>query len=251
MNLTSPVAQSLPRLLVLEDDDDDYWVYAQTLARRFHLRRFQTANELIEFLGQALEADYDLLLLDLLLPDGYSIVRLSGFLKERAGHVPFVLISGRDDESFQRTTYDLGGLDYIVKPFSTNELMIRLENALVRGRVRAAERIFEFILPPIQLRILKAVLGAPDQRVPKIDLAKRLWRAPLSSSTSCLKTHLTSLKKALPEHGFILETRSGDVAIKRVGRPGAFRENEKTPAEAWQGVPLQPEKETDRLRSPP
>jgi DNA-binding response OmpR family regulator len=213
----------LPRLLVLEDNDDDYFIYSETLQERFHLNRFRTTADILQHLKSRQEPDYELLVLDLMVPDGYSILALQDFLKSRVGQVPFVLISGRDEEFFLRTTFGLGGLDYIVKPFSTSELLVRIENAITSGRVRAAERTFEFVLPPIQMRILKTVLSSPMQRVRKLDLATRLWRAPLESSTSCLKAHLTNLRKVLPEHGFVLETRSGEVEIRRVRPPTAHQ----------------------------
>lgn len=216
MTVTSPAHPPLPRILILEDNDDDFSIYAETLLPHFQLERFTTLTQLLAVLeARTADASYDLLLIDLMLPDGYSVVRMRDFLQPRVGMVPFVVISARDEENFQRTTYELGGIDYIVKPFAVSELLVRLENAITRGRVRAAEQQFEPILPPIQLRIMKTVMGQPLQRMPKKELAAKLWKAPAESAWFSLKTHLTSMRKILPEHGFVLETDSACVAIKR------------------------------------
>ena len=206
----------MARILILEDNDDDFAIYAETLLPHFQLERFTTLAQFMSALDvPASQVSFDLLLVDLMLPDGFSMVVLKEFLEARMGQIPFVLISARDEEKFQRMTYELGGLDYIVKPFAVTELLVRLENAITRGRVRAAEQKFEMILPPIQLRILKTVLGHPLQKIPKKDLAAKLWRSPAESAWLSLKTHLSSMRKTLPKHGFALDTDSACVSIRR------------------------------------
>jgi DNA-binding response OmpR family regulator len=89
-------------------------------------------------LDTAVKADYDLLLLDLVLPgcDGLDILKAV-----RAGRptLPVIILTARGEESDRVQGLELGADDYVVKPFSVKELLARIEAVLRRSPERPAD----------------------------------------------------------------------------------------------------------------
>ena len=84
-------------------------------------------------LRRAVLGDYDLVVLDLLLPglDGLAVLR---GLQERRPDVPVVIVSARADLQTKLRGFGLGACDYISKPFAFDELLARIRAQLRRGR---------------------------------------------------------------------------------------------------------------------
>ena len=84
-------------------------------------------------LRHAVLGDYDLVVLDLLLPglDGLAVLR---GLQERRPDVPVVIVSARADLQTKLRGFGLGACDYISKPFAFDELLARIRAQLRRGR---------------------------------------------------------------------------------------------------------------------
>lgn len=73
---------------------------------------------------------YDLIILDLMLPDGFGL----DFYKEKIkGQVPTIILTAKDEEEDVVSCLDEGCEDYIVKPFRSNELLSRINNILRRN----------------------------------------------------------------------------------------------------------------------
>jgi two-component system, OmpR family, copper resistance phosphate regulon response regulator CusR len=84
-------------------------------------------------LRRAVLGDYDLVVLDLLLPglDGLAVLR---GLQERRPDVPVVIVSARSDLPTKLRGFGLGACDYVPKPFAFDELLARIRAQLKRGR---------------------------------------------------------------------------------------------------------------------
>jgi two-component system, OmpR family, copper resistance phosphate regulon response regulator CusR len=123
------------RLLVIEDEP-------KTLA---YLRKgltesgftVDTAASGTEGLQLAMSGDYDLLVLDVMLPglDGWTVMRR---LRARKS-TPVLFLSARDDLEDRVQGLELGGDDYLVKPFAFVELLARIRTVLRRGPTRETE----------------------------------------------------------------------------------------------------------------
>lgn len=102
-------------------------------------------------LALALEQDYALIVLDVMLPelDGWSVLRR---LREERRHVPVLMLTARDDVADRVKGLELGADDYLIKPFSFAELLARIHTLLRRGPPREHQ---SFSLADLDIDVLK------------------------------------------------------------------------------------------------
>jgi two-component system copper resistance phosphate regulon response regulator CusR len=143
------------KLLVVEDDLRS----AQALERSLKQHGFSVdvAMDGPEGLALARERDYDCLVMDVMLPglDGFSVVtdlRMAGV------QTPVIFLTARDALSDRVRGLEIGGGDYLVKPFAFSELLLRINN--LSGRPAAATvaewRIADLTLDPLERRATRA-----------------------------------------------------------------------------------------------
>ena len=127
----------MSRLLIIDDDP----IITEPLARRLGTRGFNVsvANNGRDGLEMALKNEPHLVILDVMMPemDGWEVCRR---LREKST-VPILMLTALDDEFDRITGLELGADDYLAKPFSTNELVARL-NAMLR-RVKMDQQTAE------------------------------------------------------------------------------------------------------------
>lgn len=125
------------RVLVVEDDPKtgDYLSKGLTESG-FVVDLARTGSE---GLHMATEGDYDLIVLDVMLPglDGWAVLRR---LRERK-QVPVIFLTARDDVEDRVKGLELGADDYLVKPFAFTELLARMRTLLRRGAIREPESL--------------------------------------------------------------------------------------------------------------
>ncbi|MFE0948097.1 response regulator transcription factor [Streptomyces mutabilis] len=124
------------RILVVDDDPTVAEVVAGYLVRAGHV--VDRADDGPAALGRAAAHRPDLVVLDLMLPgmDGFEVCRrLRG-----AGPVPVIMLTARGDEDDRILGLEVGADDYVTKPFSPRELVLRVESVLRRTRPAAAPR---------------------------------------------------------------------------------------------------------------
>jgi DNA-binding response OmpR family regulator len=131
--------QPKARILVVEDDPAILGGLQDVLV--FNGYAVDGAADGGQGLAAALETDYDLILLDVMLPslDGFSICKQLRAAKPRQA---IVMITARGSEDDVVAGFKSGADDYVAKPFSLRELMVRVEAVLRRaGKPVASERI--------------------------------------------------------------------------------------------------------------
>jgi DNA-binding response OmpR family regulator len=128
---TAPPADAGRRVLLIEDDRDIAEAIAYHLeSRGLRVRLAYTGEEGLE----AARRGVDLILLDLNLPnmDGLELCRLIR-RQSATAHVPIIIVSARGEETDRILGLEMGGDDYVVKPFSLKELAARCRAALRRA----------------------------------------------------------------------------------------------------------------------
>ncbi len=182
-----------------------------------------------EGLRQAAEKEPALILLDLMLPDlgGQEVLRL---LKrdERTSEIPVLLLTARGEETDRVVGFELGAEDYVVKPFSVRELLLRIEVILRRaggargavpiafGRLRVvpdAHRVFvddvEIELTAIEFRLLHTLMARKNRVQNRSALLDSVWGIEADITTRTVDTHVKRLREKLGPAGAYIETVRG------------------------------------------
>ena len=151
------------RLLVIEDEPKT----VQYLKKGLEESGFavDTARTGTDGLHQALTEDYDLVVLDVMLPglNGWDVVQK---LREKK-QTPVLFLSARDELDDRVHGLELGGDDYLVKPFAFVELLARIRTLLRRGPVREAEHL---VIDDLEIDVIKRRVKRGGAR---IDLTPR------------------------------------------------------------------------------
>ena len=124
------------RILVVDDNEDNRYTLIRRL-RREGYTDVVTAADGREALGRLAETDFDLMLLDIMMPemDGYSVLeklRASG----RLASLPVIVISAIDDFDSVVRCIEMGAEDYLRKPFNATLLKARIAGVLEKKRLR-------------------------------------------------------------------------------------------------------------------
>jgi DNA-binding response OmpR family regulator len=198
------------RIVLAEDDH----AISQPLAGALRREGYDVA-----ICGDGLSAlaaapDYDLLLLDLGLPelDGLDVCRQL----RAAGHaLPIMIVSGRSEEVDTVVGLDAGADDYLTKPFRLAELMARVRALLRRvsiapapqtGRVRVdleGRRAYldetELTLSVKEFNLLSVLVRESGRVVSRAELMREIWDTEWFGSTKTLDMHVSWLRRKLGE----------------------------------------------------
>ena len=123
------------KILIIDDDIDLSMIITDMLeSKGFFVNCAQSSEEAFDILAQS---SFDLILLDINLPDsdGFDVCRQ---LRE-VSNVPVIFASARTSETDRITGFDIGGDDYLPKPYSMKELLSRI-NALIRRTYGSSEK---------------------------------------------------------------------------------------------------------------
>jgi two-component system copper resistance phosphate regulon response regulator CusR len=121
------------RILIVEDEPKTAAYIRKGLAE--HVFIADVADNGVDGLHLALTGDYDLVLLDVMLPgaDGWSVLQALRMQKQ----TPVFFLSARDEVADRVKGLELGADDYLVKPFAFSELLARIRSVLRRGAAKA------------------------------------------------------------------------------------------------------------------
>jgi two-component system copper resistance phosphate regulon response regulator CusR len=151
------------RLLVIEDERKT----GEYLKKGLEESGFtvDVAGNGIDGLHLAMEENYDLVVLDVMLPglDGWGVVKQLRGKKQ----TPVLFLTARDDIEDRVKGLELGGDDYLVKPFAFVELLARIRTLLRRGPAREVE---QFGIGDLEIDVIRRRVKRAGQR---IDLTPR------------------------------------------------------------------------------
>ena len=157
----------------------------------------------------ALEGRYDLIVLDVMLPgiDGWQIMEV---LRKKLD-VPVLFLTARDGLQDRIRGLELGADDYLVKPFSFVELLLRIRTLLRRGVVREPE---QFHLADLQLDLLRRRVTRGDDLITLTNKEFALLHLLLRREGEVLSRTLIAAE--VWDMNFDSDTNVVDVAIKRL-----------------------------------
>ncbi len=219
----------MARILVIEDEQDLGSLVEYNLRADGH--EAEVASTGAAGVSRARAWKPDLILLDLMLPDiaGSEVARL--IREGETRRTPIIMVTARGEEGDRVRGLELGADDYVVKPFSVKELLLRIKAVLRRndepaagsaGRqlrkgdihldidrheVRVAGQ--PVVLTALEFKLLKTFLERPGRVQTRETLLSDVWGIDAEITTRTVDTHIKRLREKLGEAGEVIETIRG------------------------------------------
>jgi two-component system, OmpR family, phosphate regulon response regulator PhoB len=226
----------MARILVVEDEADIREVLDYNLKREGH--DVALASTAKDGLRQARERRPDLVLLDLMLPDGSGTELCKTLHQDAATRgVRVVMLTAKGEEIDRVIGFELGADDYVVKPFSVRELLLRVQAVLRRAALeeagettqfgtlrvdRGAHRVWvegqEVELTALEFKLLLTLHDRRNRVQTRDALLSDVWRIDADVTTRTVDTHVKRLREKLGAAGIYVQTVRG-VGYRFAERP--------------------------------
>ena len=217
-------------ILIVEDERDLVATLEYALEKEgFRTRSAYTGRQGLEI--AAGEPGPDLVLLDLMLPD-MSGTQVCQQLRtgERTRGLPIILMTAKSEEVDRVVGFEVGADDYVIKPFSLRELMLRIRAVLRRkaptdaasvvpssyGRLRVdmeGHRVWvdeqEVVLTALEFRLLTTLIARRGRVQTRDALLGDVWGVQPGLTTRTVDTHVRRLRKKLGEVADYVQTLRG------------------------------------------
>lgn len=207
------------KILIVEDEERIRRLLKLYLSREgYTLEEVENGEEALQM---ALENDYDLILLDLMLP-GMNGEEVCEKLRERKA-TPVIMLTAKGEEGNRVQGFEVGADDYIVKPFSPREVVLRVKALLRRSSAtkyletspetndvlvfphlsidKDAHRVMvyntEVNLTPKEYELLYYLAKTPDKVFDREELLKEVWEYEFFGDLRTVDTHVKRLREKL------------------------------------------------------
>jgi DNA-binding response OmpR family regulator len=223
------------KILLVEDEQ----ALRSTLSVRLRGEGYvvDTANDGIDGFEKATTAPFDLIILDIMLPDrsGLDVCR---DIRQAGLATPILFLSARHETTDKVLGLRLGGDDYVTKPFKAAELVARIEVLLRRVPIRAGHGAHQFgsiqvdirrgevtrdgvpvYLSSREFQLLRYLIERAGGTVPRVEILRAVWGYDSKTLTRTVDMHVASLRAKLeadPTHPEFILTVAG-VGYKFVG----------------------------------
>ena len=219
---------SMKKILIVEDDKHISKLVKYNLDKAgFECTVAITGEKALNVLHKE---SFDLIILDIMLPviDGFETCRLIKS-NERLSIIPIIMLTAKGEEVDRIVGLELGADDYIVKPFSPRELVLRVKAILRRSKpledekniLRAGKLTVDILrhkvinnkkeisLTPIEFKLLVNLIQRKGRVQSRDKLLEDVWDIADEVTTRTIDTHIKRLRKKLKDSGKLLETIRG------------------------------------------
>lgn len=216
------------RMLVVDDEEDLREILKFNLESEGYL--VDTAPSAEEALKMLTE-EYDLILLDVMMGGMSGFKMAEKLRKDFHNSTPIIFLTAKDTENDMLTGFNIGGDDYISKPFSIKEVSARVKAVLKRtGSLNAANKkqvidigemhidlstkcvsIHDQLIPITkkEFEILNMLAQFPGKIFSREDILNKVWSDDSYVLERTVDVHITRLRKKLGEQGKHIANRSG------------------------------------------
>lgn len=199
--------QSDKTIIILEDDIGCQFVYKEILDIRYQTVYFDSFTSFYEFI-QLSDIAPSLVISDLKLKDGHFLNQFSKEQIEFLLKYPFLIISSTEDIDTIRYCIKKGALDYLIKPFKKNELIVKLEILLQKNNLgyqpsenqELPEEFDTHNLTKKEYNILKLFYATKNKTLSRKELVENIW-CETNVHPKTLDVHLYNLRKKIEHCG--------------------------------------------------
>jgi len=207
------------RILVVDDEPSITELLSTAL--RYMGYQVATASTGMAALDAAARSSPDLIVLDVMLPDidGFEVCRR---LRDGRDFVPVIFLTARDAEEDRVAGFIRGGDDYVTKPFSLEELTLRIGALIRRTRPGTDDRPArlryldlemdedrhqvwragrELQLSPTEFRLLRYFLHNPERVLSKQQILDHVWQYDFNGEENVVETYVSYLRRKLDPLG--------------------------------------------------
>jgi DNA-binding response OmpR family regulator len=214
--------------ILIVDDEEDLCEIIQ-----FNLEGEGYETEVAYSAEDAQEKDlkkFDLILLDVMMGKMSGFKLASIIRNEHKLTVPIIFITARTTENDLLTGFNLGGDDYITKPFSIHELTARVKAVLSRTKIKTSEVEPNIKINELELNFSRRELNIKDEPIvltrkefeilnflmknngrvfSREEILKTIWEDDIIVADRTVDVHVTRLRKKMNEYGKYLKNKAG------------------------------------------
>ena len=202
------------KILIVEDEQKTGDYLKQGLSEAGFVA--DLARDGVDGLHLALTDDYDVVVLDVMLPrlDGWQVLRE---IRQKGKHMPVLFLTARDQVEDRVKGLEFGADDYLVKPFAFSELLARVRALLRRGRANEPElfQVADLELDLLRRRVTRAgkrinltakefallelLLRRRGEVLPRSLIASQVWDMNFDSDTNVIEVAVRRLRAKIDD----------------------------------------------------
>src|SRR2546425_8358697 len=216
----------MERVLIVDDDPDIQRLVSYNLTRAgFEVSTAETGRKALEAVQKH---PPDLIILDLMLPDvdGMEVCRTLR-QRENSRRIPIVMLTARSEEIDRVIGFELGADDYVMKPFSPRELVLRVKSIFRRMKDERTDMLrigdvqlyperrqcfvgtHSIVLTAKEFDLLQELMRAHGNVLTRDVLMDKVWGYHGEATSRTLDTHVRRLREKLGDEGLHVETVRG------------------------------------------
>lgn len=202
------------RVLVVEDEEKILSFLRKGLRESGYT--VDTATDGNDALQMAMSREYDLIILDIMLP-GIDGLKVMERLRDAKKDTPVLFLTARDAVQDRIKGLELGADDYMVKPFAFSELIVRMRTIMRRGPVKSAEIVrvgdleLDFSahratregkrldLTPKEFALLSLLARRAGEVLTRVRIAERIWDVDFQTETNVVDVHMRRLRSKVDD----------------------------------------------------
>ena len=217
------------KILIIEDEPDIRKTLEYNISREGY--KVVCASSLSKGKEHINSSDFSLILLDLMLPDGSGLDLCREIKSDKdKSSIPIIILTAKDDEVDKVVGFELGADDYVTKPFSVRELILRIKAVLKRGAEKKetlevqrqfgelimdidSHEVFvnneQIILTALEFRLLRQLVDRRGRVQSRDQLLSDVWGYSSEVTTRTVDTHIKRLREKLGTMGKYVQTIRG------------------------------------------
>ncbi|GAB3276285.1 response regulator transcription factor [Microbacterium lacusdiani] len=228
-----------PRILVVDDEPNIRDLLSQSL--RFAGFQVKTVANGAQTISAVLEEEPDLIVLDVMLPDmnGFSVTKR---LRDAGYTAPILFLTAKDETEDKIKGLNVGGDDYVTKPFSLDEIVARIQAILRRTMqndegeqvIRAGELTMDqdthdvyvgdtaIDLSPTEFKLLRYLMLNPNRVLSKAQILDHVWEYDFNGDAGIVESYISYLRRKIDPHASesLIQTKRGFGYMLKVDKAG-------------------------------